>query len=228
MNISHELKAPVSNISVLLETLYEYDEILRSKKRKEMIELGIKETNRLNNLINQFLYLKEDLSTDLFNLEELSFQHLLRDIDVSKSLLFFRKNFFINRNFYIYLEEGLVQVNKELYCIAILNLVENASKFTYGTGYIITEVDRLTSLSIESFAYRNMGRVTVVDNGVGITNGNSICFESKSRDLTNSLSMGVGVRVVNNILLFHNLILKLITYPNRGSKFFFDIHLRYK
>ena len=228
MNISHELKAPVSNINVLLETLYEYDEILRSKKRKEMIELGIKETNRLNNLINQFLYLKEDLSTDLFNLEELSFQHLLRDIDVSKSLLFFRKNFFINRNFYIYLEEGLVQVNKELYCNAILNLVENASKFTYGTGYIITEVDRLTSLSIESFAYRNMGRVTVVDNGVGITNGNSICFESKSRDLTNSLSMGVGVRAVNNILLFHNLILKLITYPNRGSKFFFDIYLRYK
>ena len=58
MNISHELKAPVSNISVLLETLYEYDEILRSKKRKEMIELGIKETNRLNNLINSVFVFK--------------------------------------------------------------------------------------------------------------------------------------------------------------------------
>ena len=107
MNISHELKAPVSNINVLLETLYEYDEILRSKKRKEMIELGIKETNRLNNLINQFLYLKEDLSTDLFNLEELSFQHLLRDIDVSKSLLFFRRNFFINRQVFKLVKQAI-------------------------------------------------------------------------------------------------------------------------
>ena len=119
-----KLWQPVSNINVLLETLYEYDEILRSKKRKEMIELGIKETNRLNNLISQFLYLKEDLNTELFKLEELSFQHLLRNIDVSRSLLFFRKNFFITRNFYVYFEEGFVQVNKELYSNAILNLVE--------------------------------------------------------------------------------------------------------
>ena len=43
----------------------------------------------------------------------------------------------------------------------------------------------------------------------------SICFESII-EMTlrfHHWSMGVGVRVVNNILSFHGLLLKLVTYP---------------
>ena len=48
MNIIHELKAPVLNLNMLLETLYEYDDALEINKKREIIELGIKETKRLS------------------------------------------------------------------------------------------------------------------------------------------------------------------------------------
>ena len=59
MNIIHEFKAPVANISILLETLYEYENVITSRKKMELIELGIKETSRLNDLINQFFLRQE-------------------------------------------------------------------------------------------------------------------------------------------------------------------------
>ena len=52
MNIIHELKAPVLNLNMLLETLYEYDDALEINKKREIIELGIKETKRLRKLIH--------------------------------------------------------------------------------------------------------------------------------------------------------------------------------
>ena len=69
MNIIHEFKAPIANITILFETLYEYENVITSRKKMELIELGIKETSRLNDLINQFLYLKEDLKTNLFKVK---------------------------------------------------------------------------------------------------------------------------------------------------------------
>lgn len=228
MNIIHEFKAPVANISILLETLYEYENVITSRKKMEIIELGIKETSRLNELINQFLYLKEDLKTHIFKVKDVNFKYISSNIDITKSLLSFRKNFFIIRNSYASSEQGLTRINKDLYCNAILNLVENSSKFIYGRGHIVTEVDRLTSMSVHSFTYTNLGRVAVVDNGVGIGEVNSICLTGISMNNIDLLPMGVGIRVIDSILSFHGLVLGLATYPKRGSKFFFDMSLVYK
>ena len=118
MNIIHEFKAPIANITILFETLYEYESVITSRKKMELIELGIKETSRLNNLINQFLYLKEDLKTNLFKVKDVAFRDINEDIDITKSLLLFRKNFLITRNFYVSSEQGLIRINKDLYCNA--------------------------------------------------------------------------------------------------------------
>ena len=225
MNIIHEFKAPIANITILFETLYEYESVITSRKKMELIELGIKETSRLNDLINQFLYLKEDLKTNLFKVKDVAFRDINEDIDITKSLLLFRKNFLITRNFYVSSEQGLIRINKDLYCNAILNLVENSSKFIYGEGHILTEVDRLTTISVHSFTYKNLGRVAVIDNGVGISGVKSMYLTDKSMNNMDLLSMGVGMRVIDSILSFHDVALSLVTYPKRGSKFFFDMDL---
>ena len=47
----------------------------------------------------------------------------------------------------------------------------------------------------------------------------------KSMNNMDLLSMGVGMRVIDSILSFHDVALSLVTYPKRGSKFFFDMDL---
>jgi len=38
--LSHELKAPIANISLLIETLYEYDGTLLAYKKKKCLSWG--------------------------------------------------------------------------------------------------------------------------------------------------------------------------------------------
>ena len=55
INASHEFRGPVASLKIILETLYEYDEIMNSSKKKELIELALRETNRLIKLSDYFL-----------------------------------------------------------------------------------------------------------------------------------------------------------------------------
>ena len=70
--LSHEFKIPVSNLVLILETLYEYDKNLSTDKKKEIIQLGIKEIDRLQDLINYFLsFLSNLIQLFLINLSNL-------------------------------------------------------------------------------------------------------------------------------------------------------------
>ncbi len=54
-NVTHELKSPLSSIQLYLETLKSRK--VPDQKQKEFIKLMLKDTGRLNNLINSILYL---------------------------------------------------------------------------------------------------------------------------------------------------------------------------
>jgi len=230
MNIIHELKAPVLNLNMLLETLYEYDDALEVNKKREIIELGIKETKRLRKLITQFLYFREDLKVEATNIKQYSFQEAIKEIDVSKSLLFFYKNLFVSKNVHTIKGNQLVNINKDLYFNVVLNLVENASKFTYGKGWVAIDADIVISLSTETFEYKEYGRIAIIDNGVGLRARDLLSTNNKC-DGSHLLSLGyegIGLRVVRNILWFHGSLLNLVSYPERGTKFFFDSQLMYE
>ena len=228
INISHELKAPVSNLSMLLEMLYEYDDVLEIKNKREIIELGIKETRRLKNLITQFLYLREDTGLETFELKKYIFQDVIKDIDVSMGLLFFYKNLFVSRSLYSLFPNHFILINKDLYSNVVFNLVENASKFTYGNGWISTEADILVSLSINKFTYKKQGRMSITDNGVGIRKKELFLYSNDSNKdaYVSALRVkGVGLGVVRNILSLHGVYLAVVSYPKRGTKFFFNSQL---
>ena len=53
-NLSHELKNPVANLNLVLETLYEYDKTIPIDKKKEILQLGLSEIKRLQDLIYYF------------------------------------------------------------------------------------------------------------------------------------------------------------------------------
>lgn len=215
INISHEFKSPVTNLSLLLETLYEYDEILPINEKKEILQLGLKETERLKKLINYFLY--------PLNLERnKQLKICFKNLNDSYDLIFLYKNLLVK--FYIYNFSDLSTITTELYSHIILNLCENSSKFTPDNNWILAESESLLSVSLSSFEYDSFLRSSVVDGGFG--------FKDKVRSHIRIGVLGsevnllgkykLGLMIVKNILLSNSSQLNGISYPLRGAKLFFN------
>jgi signal transduction histidine kinase len=222
INVTHEFKAPISNLKLIIETLYEYNETISSYKRKEILELAWKETERLREIVIQFLNIKKNLNSLEGLLKKDYFPCFLEKIFLPYETLFFYKNSSVYFIIYGCNESGFAMLNHSLYFQILLNLLENASKFIKNNGWVLLEMDIFTSLSLSSFLYVRLGRSSVSDNGVGFKNKLMISIPLEGI-LLNVKKDKFGVEIVKNLLSFHKSSLIIITYPERGSKLFFNI-----
>jgi len=222
INVTHEFKAPISNLKLIIETLYEYNETISSYKRKEILELAWKETERLREIVIQFLNIKKNLNSLEGLLKKDYFPCFLEKIFLPYETLFFYKNSSVYFIIYGCNESGFAMLNHSLYFQILLNLLENASKFIKNNGWVLLEMDIFTSLSLSSFLYVRLGRSSVSDNGVGFKNKLMISIPLEGI-LLNVKKDNFGVEIVKNLLSFHKSSLIIITYPERGSKLFFNI-----
>jgi signal transduction histidine kinase len=222
INVTHEFKAPISNLKLIIETLYEYNETISSYKRKEILELAWKETERLREIVIQFLNIKKNLNSLEGLLKKDYFPCFLEKIFLPYETLFFYKNSSVYFIIYGCNESGFAMLNHSLYFQILLNLLENASKFIKNNGWVLLEMDIFTSLSLSSFLYVRLGRSSVSDNGVGFKNKLMISIPLEGI-LLNVKKDKFGVEIVKNLLFFHKSSLIIITYPERGSKLFFNI-----
>lgn len=226
INLSHEFKTPVSNLSLLLETLYDYDLNIPVGQKREILELGLKETKRLKDLVTQFLYFKEELDLDFHNKERTIFPFPNIESNLSYKLLFFYKNSFVSFKSYSSSNPGYISVYKKLYLHTIVSLLGNASKFIPELGWVNVENDILTSICLYSFSYSRISISSITDNGIGFITPTS--FYRKPNPPCNFLfnrPVRLGLTIVTEILSFHSSILICISYPYRGSKVFFTLKI---
>lgn len=222
INVTHEFKAPISNLKLIIETLYEYNETISSYKRKEILELALRETERLREIVIQFLNIRKNLNSLETLLEKDHFPYPLERFLLPYETLFFYKNSSLYFSIYGYNELGFVMLNHSLYFQVLLNLLENASKFIKNNGWVLLEMDIFTSLSLSSFLYVRLGRSSVTDNGLGFKDKLMICIPLEGI-LLNVKKDKFGIGIVKNILSFHKSSLIITTYPERGSKLFFNM-----
>jgi len=222
INVTHEFKAPISNLKLIIETLYEYNETISSYKRKEILELAWKETERLREIVIQFLNIKKNLNSLEGLLKKDYFPCFLEKIFLPYETLFFYKNSSVYFSIYGCNESGFAMLNHSLYFQILLNLLENASKFIKNHGWVLLEMDNFTSLSLSSFVYVKLGRSSVTDNGLGFKDKLMISMLSEGI-LLNLKKDKFGIEIVKNLLSFHKSSLIIVTYPERGSKLFFNM-----
>ena len=222
VNVTHEFKAPISNLKLIIETLYEYNETISSYKRKEILELAFRETERLREIVIQFLNIKKNLNSLEGLLKREYFPCFLERFFLPYQTLFFYKNSSLYFSIHGHNELGFVMLNHSLYFQILLNLLENASKFIKNHGWVLLEMDIFTSLSLSSFVYVKLGRSSVTDNGLGFkdTLVTSMPLEGI---LLNVKKDKFGIEIVKNLLSFHKSSLIIVTYPERGSKLFFNM-----
>jgi len=226
INLSHEFKTPISNLELLLETLYDYDLNISRGQKREILELGLKETKRLRDLVTQFLYFKEELDLDVHKKERTMFPFLNIESTLSYELLFFYKNSFVSFKSYSCTNPGYISVHKKLYLHTIVSLLGNASKFIPELGWVNVENDILASVCLLSFSYSRISISSITDNGIGFSSPVSLYTKPKpSCNFLFDRPVRLGLTIVKEILSFHSSILIYISYPYRGSKVFFTLKI---
>jgi signal transduction histidine kinase len=211
-NVSHELRTPLALIRLYAETL-ELGRISNPAKHQEYYEIIRKESERLTSLINNIL----DFSRIEAGKKEYSFcQTDVGDL-VRSTLDSYR--FEIEHNGF-HFEQKIdgdlppLQVDREAIARSLLNLVNNALKYSAREKYLGV------------YLYRQNGNVhlEVVDHGIGIpTKEQPRIFEKFYRVgdplVHNTKGSGLGLSLVRHIVRAHGGEVTVESAPGHGSKF---------
>src|SRR3984957_12694553 len=211
-NVSHELRTPLALIRLYAETL-ELGRISSADKHQEYYEIIRKESERLTSLINNIL--------DFSRIEAGKKEYSFRETDVAdlvrSTLESYR--FEIEQNGFEFeqkIDNNLppLAVDREAIARSLLNLVNNAVKYSAGRKYLGVHL------------YRRDGNVNleVEDHGIGIpAKEQHKIFEKFYRVgdplVHNTKGSGLGLSLVRHIVLAHGGQVAVESSPGRGSKF---------
>lgn len=211
-NVSHELRTPLSLIRLYAETL-ELGRLPNPDKQSEYYQIIRKESERLTALINNIL----DFSRIEAGRKEYEFRQTdLADL-VRSTLESYR--FEIEQNGFQFeqkIDDELpqVRVDREAIARSLLNLVNNAVKYSSADKYLGVNL------------YRSNGaiKLEVVDHGIGIPQHEQPKIFEKFYRVGDPLvhttkGSGLGLSLVRHIVQAHGGCVSVESAPGRGSKF---------
>lgn len=193
-NVTHELKSPLSSLQLYLETLYNKE--IGAEKRREFIETMMKDSNRLNKLINSIL--------EISRLEQKRIAHNFHIYEADKVFPELLENSFTQFR----IPMSSVQFENSAHCKCVIdrdamqivfdNLTDNAIK--YSTVPVKISVRILSKLKKVLIEYG--------DNGIGVEPKNlkKIFYKFQrisNRDIPNVKGTGLGLYWVKEIVKFH-------------------------
>jgi signal transduction histidine kinase len=211
-NVSHELRTPLALIRLYAETL-ELGRITTPAKQHEYHEIIRKESERLSGLINNIL--------DFSRIEAGRKEYTFRQTDVAdlvrSTLESYR--FEIEQNGF-HFEEKIadnippLQVDREAIARSLLNLVNNAVKYSDSEKY----------LGVSLYRHNGSVNLEVIDHGIGIpANEQPKIFEKFYRVcdplVHNTKGSGLGLSLVRHIVQAHGGEVAVESSPGKGSKF---------
>jgi signal transduction histidine kinase len=210
-NVSHELRTPLSLIRLYAETL-EMGRLNSREKYQEYYCIIRKESERLTALINNIL----DFSRIEAGRKEYDFRETdMREL-VHNTLESYRYQ--IEQHGFTYEEKisdvPRLRVDREAMARSLLNLVNNALKYSQDRKYIAVNL------------YRENGAVKleVIDHGIGIPDQEQPkIFEKFYRVgdplVHNTKGSGLGLSLVRHIVQAHGGEVRVDSAPGEGSKF---------
>jgi signal transduction histidine kinase len=211
-NVSHELRTPLSLIRLYAETL-ELGRLPSREKQHEYYEIIRKESERLTALINNILdFSRIEAGRKEYEFRETNIADLVRSTLESYRFQIEQNGFKFEQQ----IDDKLPQmkVDREAIARSLLNLVNNAVKYSCDDKYLGVHV------------YRTNGsvKVEVEDHGIGIpaTEQHKI-FEKFYRVcdplIHNTKGSGLGLSLVKHIAQAHGGEVFVDSTPGRGSKF---------
>ena len=219
-NISHDLRSPLASIQGYLETVLIKDEKLKPEERRLYVETGLKNTKKLNKLVDALFELsKLDAGQIEPQFEKFSIAELVQDVVMQFKPQAEKQDIELTAELaegplpMVYADIGLVER-------AISNLIDNAIRHTPNGGKVSIVPTRGTEEHVS---------VAVVDSGKGIPEAElSRIFErfyrvEKSRTPGTKAGSGLGLAIAKRIFELHGSALSVQSALNVGTTFHFKL-----
>ncbi len=216
-NISHDLRNPTTTLLGYLETLNSPGDRLTSGEKKTFLEIAIRQTEKLGDLVSQLFDLaKLESLTILPNKERFSSGELLQDVVSGYKLRTEKKKV----NIIIDYGENIPDTYGDirLFDRVLQNLIDNALHSMPVNGCI------QLSLSTE----KEFIIVTITDTGCGIPQNDvpdlfERFYQGQNNDHGRTFNSGLGLAIVKQILDLHNCKIMLNSAVNSGTSVCFQI-----
>ena len=210
-NVSHELRTPLSLIRLYAETL-EMGRLTSPEKYQEYYRIIRKESERLTALINNILdFSRIEAGRKEYDFRETDMSELVHNTLDSYRYQLEQSGFQFEEKID---EVPSMRVDREAMARSLLNLVNNALKYSQDRKYIGVNL------------YRDNGSVKleVVDQGIGIPHQEQQkIFEKFYRVgdplVHNTKGSGLGLSLVRHIVQAHGGEVAVDSAPGQGSKF---------
>jgi PAS domain S-box-containing protein len=214
--VSHELRTPLASIHGAANTLRSRDEQLRPSTRRELIEIVFEQSERLARLVDTIL-LANQLSSGTAHVERRSFDAAAVANDAVGGI---RPAVPREIELELHVAESLPAAlgDPERVRQILVNLVENACKYSPGGGHVDVTVS----------AHNGSVRFSVRDEGLGVPFGEQERIFEKFYRLDASMSRGVGGSGLG-LFISRELVelmqgrLWVTSQPGLGSTFSFEL-----
>jgi len=210
-NVSHEIRTPLALISMFAETL-EMGRVSSEEKKQEYYGIISKETHRLSGIVNKILnFSQAESNKKILNIAQVNTVNEIREIFKTYEFHLRSKGFE-----YTIKEKSseLVMADREAFVEIMINLIDNAIKYSIDTKRI-----EITTGSENGFGY-----VSVRDFGVGISDANQKHIFDKfyrvsTGDLAKSTGTGLGLSLVKQLIDAQHGKINVVSASGKGSTF---------
>ena len=219
-NMTHELKTPISTISLASEALLDSD-IKNDNAKENYIKIINDENKRLGLQVEKVLNIaKTEKDNYKIKFEKINIHDIIKDsLDIIKFKIKKREGV-LNLN--LDAENSFIYGNYDHLLNVINNLLDNANKYSPEKP-IINIASRNIDKTIE---------IIISDEGIGIRKSNiekvfDKFYREPQGNIHNVKGFGLGLSYVKNILNKHKALIKLKSKINQGTTFTLNFKLYY-
>ena len=216
-NMTHELKTPISTVSLALEALVKFDVRKDEQRSLKYLDVSRREIRRLSTMVEKVLNIASyEIGEIHLNKKHHSINTLVDDVVDIISMQVHKKGGELNFDLLAAPDEVFVDkvhINNLLY-----NLIDNANKYF---------VDQ-PKITINTKNYIDGVIIEVVDEGLGISKENLTRIFDKfyrvpTGNIHNIKGYGLGLSYVKDVVEMHGGILNVESELNKGTKFIIQI-----
>lgn len=215
---SHELRTPITPLKAQLQMLQQEYFGKLTEKQKESLEVILRNTERLNKIIEDFLEISR------IEAARLKFTFRITNLEeIVNETVRFMDGFAKEKNIILVItasELPAIEVDPDRICQVLRNLVHNAIKFS--------PQDSLIEISTE--LKKDCVRFSVKDQGTGLSAEDQIRVFEPFFQVEGSLSRkyggtGLGLTICRGIIEAQKGKIWVESMPGRGSTFYFTVPL---
>lgn len=213
-NVSHELRSPLTSIHGFAQGML--DGTVPQSEHQKYLEVIVGETRRLNKLIRELLDLSQIESGKFpLNMQNFDLNEMIRRVLITFEEKIDNKNLQIDVDFRQ--ERAMVQADPDRIEQVLINLLDNAIKFTNENGHI----------RIWTHGASDKLLVGIQDDGPGIPEEDQPYvwerFYKVDKSHTGKKGTGLGLSIVKKIIDQHGERITMQSQPGSGTTFVFSL-----